>query len=68
MDRIFFLIADYYDEAPKVERIDSNSPCARGEEIRAFMETAPQGAVLQIQENEYIVALGPLVRASWMRR
>ena len=36
-------------------------------EIQKFFATAAVGDVFQLQENEYIIALGNLIRASWLR-
>jgi hypothetical protein len=64
---IFFRVAESEMGYPIVERIDPKSARWADDSTQAFVKTATVGAVLQIGQGEYIVALGPLVLASWMK-
>jgi hypothetical protein len=45
----------------------NNAQWAQLEEAQAFFETATVGDVFELQYGEYIIALGTLIRASWLR-
>jgi hypothetical protein len=55
-------------EASVIELVYSNSyRWAQLEEVQRFFTTAVNGDVFQFQDNECILALGNLIKASWMR-
>lgn len=52
---------------PVVERVDVSAYRFSVPEIQKFFLTATTGDVFQLQDNEYIVALGTVQKASWFR-
>jgi hypothetical protein len=74
--RAFVLIRDIETEIAGVTHVVSRVEFLNGfnrthydllYETRAFFEIAAVGDVFQMQHNEYIVALGSLIQASWLK-